>query len=432
MARHQMGREAKPADVARGAGHVVMLDLDNWSRIFALPELERQLPQRTVILGFAAQQWERPRTCDEGMDALKRAGRFALVRCAPRKDAADFAIVSWFTTLDRKLPRHVPITIVSGDGGFSQLDSNTNLIRRPSFVNPHPPHHLGEGDVLRTLIRCGELVPDAQPGGNARPAKKLRAASRLSEAATAADLAAARFVQQMLVPESELAGRLEAGDECLVPRNARRQGDPAFTVARVRAVQTEPNSMCRLCNGHHASPNYGGQTSVSVLVDETHEKKLPLPVIGLLAKQAQGNASAGEPPPWPGDSVPPWRLGAHPTTAEMVRVQFAKPGRRTAMAEPGEYAVCCLQQGLVWGRLVALETMVCDGSWVRKAQEGAEVGNTVSCWEVALGVGADAPRTHLPVHLLGRLRSEAEPPSRAAAVADGSSSKVRQWLDTVP
>ena len=141
--------EHEPLDVARGAKHVILLDLDNWSRLLLVP-VDQLLPDATVLIGFASEKWVPPRDVDASMDAMAHAGRFALRRCGARKDAADFQIVSFFTTLDRKLPRHVPLTIVSGDGGFAELRNSSNLIRRPRFVYPH---HRTEQDVLVELVR---------------------------------------------------------------------------------------------------------------------------------------------------------------------------------------------------------------------------------------------------------------------------------------
>jgi hypothetical protein len=354
------------------------------------------------------------------MDAMAQAGRFALRRCGPRKDAADFQIVSFFTTLDRKLPRHVPMTIVSGDGGFTELRNSSNLIRRPKFVHPH---HRSEQDVLQELVRIGDSAADPQPGSDARPSKR-RHTSRLSHAASASDLACAEFIWNM----SE-AGRaqVQVGDEVLVPRSAKRTSDPALTVGEVKSLQPDPiAAKCRLCDGyHHSSQGYRGQTAASVFLSGNTIKTIPLFLLGVLKRKRQptadtpdglstsSNAYEAEPPPWPGAELPPWRLGEQPTTAEMSTVVFSRPGKRTAAAVPGDSAVCCLPSGLVWGRLEKTSLHTCDGVWL-----GAEVSsgnvvtneneNTVKCWQVAIGAAEDAKRVVVPLHLMALRRANAQ------------------------
>lgn len=406
--------EQKPLDVARGAKHVILLDLDNWSRLLLLP-VHAMLPTSTVLIGFASEKWMRPRDADVNMSAMAKAGRFALRRCGTRKDAADFQIVSFFTTLDRKLPRYVPMTIVSGDGGFTELRNSSNLIRRPQFVHPH---HRSEQDVLMELVRIGDSAADPQPGSEARPSKR-RHTMRLSHAANASDLACAEFIWNMSEPGR---AQVQVGDEVLVPRSAKRSTDPALTVGEVKSLQLDPiAAKCRLCDGyHHSSQGYRGQTAASVFLSGKTIKTIPLFLLGLLKRKQQtavtpDDLAVGpsidekEPPPWPGVHVPPWRLGEQPTTAEMNTVIFSRPGKRTAAAAPGDSVVCCLPSGLIWGRLEKVSVHTCDGVWLgAEATEKAVVNeneNTVKCWNVALGIGEDAKRVVVPQHLMALRRA---------------------------
>ena len=143
--------EREPLDVARGAKHVILLDLDNWSRVLLLP-VHELLPVETVLIGFAGDRWLPPRDAHASMDAMAQAGRFALRRCGPRKDAADFQIVSFFTTLDRKLPRHVPMTIVSPRWPWC------GMLRRPSARSRSLPS-LGPPPQARRSVRSGRGWP---------------------------------------------------------------------------------------------------------------------------------------------------------------------------------------------------------------------------------------------------------------------------------
>ncbi len=441
MDRTTRSWEREPLDVARGAKHVILLDADNWSRLLLVP-VHELLPTETVLIGFASHRWVPPRDVDASMDAMAEAGRFALRRCGTRKDAADFQIVSFFTTLDRKLPRHVPMTIVSGDGGFAELRNSSNLIRRPRFVHPH---HRNEHDVLMELKQIGDSAADPQPGSDARPSKR-RHISRLSHAATASDLACVEFMWDM----SE-AGRahVQVGDEVLVPRSAKRNTDPALTVGEVKSLLPDPvAAKCRLCDGyHHSSQGYRGQIAASVFLSGKSTKTLPLFLLGLLKRKRQTTesppnglpgstpADEEEPPPWPGVDLPPWRLGEQPTTAEMSTVVFTRPGKRTDAAAPGDCAVCCLPSGLVWGRLEKMSVHACDGVWL-----GAEVAsaneneNTVKCWQVTIGAAEDAERTVVPLHLLALRRANALCTSSQQASRGGdrrnpeAMQRVSTWL----
>jgi|EP01046_Picozoa_sp_COSAG06_P048859 hypothetical protein len=419
--------ERNPLDVARGANHIVLVDLDNWSRLLLLP-VHELLPAETVVIGFASEKWFLPRDAIAAMDAMAEAGRFALRRCGTRKDAADFQIVSFYTTLDRKLPRHVPMTIVSGDGGFGELSNSTNLIRRPRFVKPHLR---SEQDVLEELLRIGDSAADVQPGSDARPSKRQHT-SRLSHAANAKDLAAAQFVWDL----SE-AGRVrvQVGDEVLVPRSVKRTTDPALTVGEVKSLQTDPvAAKCRLCDGYHSSSQgYRGQMATSVFLSGKTNKTIPLYLLGLLKRQPEGQSpsksvpavelTVEEPPPWPGVDLPPWRLGERPTAAEMSTVAFTRPGKRTAAAEAGDCVVCCLPSGLVWGRLEQMTVHSCDGVWLKSALVATDTGgstanekeNTVDCWEVAIGTAEDAKRVVVPLHLMALRRANGHRPSSTSA-----------------
>lgn len=431
--------EHEPLDVARGAKHVILLDLDNWSRLLLVP-VDQLLPDATVLIGFASEKWVPPRDVDASMDAMAHAGRFALRRCGARKDAADFQIVSFFTTLDRKLPRHVPLTIVSGDGGFAELRNSSNLIRRPRFVYPH---HRTEQDVLVELVRIGDSAAEPQPGSDARPSKR-RHTSRLSHAANASDLACAEFMWNM--SEASRA-QVHVGDEVLVPRSAKRNTDPALTVGEVKSLQPDPiAAKCRLCDGyHHSSQGYRGQIAASVFLSGKSTKTIPLFLLGLLKQRQTENTPEGlpvnssadeeEPPAWPGVDLPPWRLGEKPTTAEMSTVVFTRPGKRTAAATPGDCAVCCLPSGIFWCRLEKMSVHTCDGVWI-----GPEVAfdkgleNTVTCWEVAIGAGEDAKRAVVPLHLMALRRANALCSSTQPASSAGGRKKdevmqrVSTWL----
>jgi hypothetical protein len=129
--------------VTHGAEAVIMVDLDNWSRLFKIPRLHEVLPPTTAIVAAAGEKWTVPKGAEATLAHLYSAGRYFFRRAGARSDAADFQLVSRFTALDKELPPTVPITILSGDGGFQELNNETTLRRRPNYLDPHHlPHHL--------------------------------------------------------------------------------------------------------------------------------------------------------------------------------------------------------------------------------------------------------------------------------------------------
>ncbi|XP_075411056.1 E3 SUMO-protein ligase ZNF451 isoform X1 [Tenrec ecaudatus] len=141
--------ELPDLDYLRTMTHIVFVDFDNWSNFFG--HLPGHLNQGTFIWGFQGgnTNWKPPLNC-KVFNYLNKIGCFFLhPRCSKRKDAADFAICMHAGRLDEQLPKQIPFTILSGDQGFLELESQFKKTQRPAHILN--PHHL-EGDMMCALL----------------------------------------------------------------------------------------------------------------------------------------------------------------------------------------------------------------------------------------------------------------------------------------
>ncbi|XP_062838346.1 E3 SUMO-protein ligase ZNF451 isoform X3 [Anolis carolinensis] len=118
--------------------HIIMMDLDNWANFFH--QLPATLNQGTFIWGFQGgrNNWKPPVNC-RIFNYLTKIGCFFLhPHCGTRKDSADFAICVHVGRLDEHLPKHIPFTILSGDKGFLELESQLKMTQRVTHIlDPH-------------------------------------------------------------------------------------------------------------------------------------------------------------------------------------------------------------------------------------------------------------------------------------------------------
>ncbi|KAM4693877.1 E3 SUMO-protein ligase ZNF451 [Discoglossus pictus] len=143
------GSELPDLDYLRTMTHIVFVDLDNWANFFT--RLPGYLNQGTFIWGFQGGKtnWKPPVNC-KVFNYLHNTGSFFLhPRCSDRKDAADFAICMHAGRLDEQLPKQIPFTILSGDKGFLELESQFNKTQRPAHILN--PHHI-EGEMMCALL----------------------------------------------------------------------------------------------------------------------------------------------------------------------------------------------------------------------------------------------------------------------------------------
>ncbi|KAJ1150503.1 hypothetical protein NDU88_003294 [Pleurodeles waltl] len=141
--------ELPDLDYLRTMTHIVFVDLDNWASFFK--RLPGQLNQGTFVWGFQGGKtnWRPPENCPV-FNHLENIGSFFLhPRCSNRKDAADFAICMHAGRMDEQLPKHIPFTILSGDQGFLELESQFNKTLRPARVLN--PHHI-DGELMCALL----------------------------------------------------------------------------------------------------------------------------------------------------------------------------------------------------------------------------------------------------------------------------------------
>ncbi|XP_078504104.1 E3 SUMO-protein ligase ZNF451 isoform X2 [Lissotriton helveticus] len=170
------GTELPDLDYLRTMTHIVFVDLDNWATFFN--RLPGQLNQGTFVWGFQESlgysdlmnqhgvyagimlqnvlqftggntNWRPPEKCPV-FNHLENIGSFFLhPRCSNRKDAADFAICMHAGRMDEQLPKQIPFTILSGDKGFLELESQFNKTLRPARVLN--PHHI-DGELMCALL----------------------------------------------------------------------------------------------------------------------------------------------------------------------------------------------------------------------------------------------------------------------------------------
>ncbi|XP_018119888.1 zinc finger protein 451 L homeolog isoform X1 [Xenopus laevis] len=129
--------------------HIVFVDLDNWAQFFS--HLPGYLNQGIFVWGFQGgkSNWKRPVNC-KVFNYLSNTGSFFLhPHCSDSKDAADFAICMHAGRLDEQLPKQIPFTILSGDKGFLELESQFKKTQRSTHILN--PHHL-EGDMMCALL----------------------------------------------------------------------------------------------------------------------------------------------------------------------------------------------------------------------------------------------------------------------------------------
>ncbi|MEE6476565.1 hypothetical protein FKM82_011127 [Ascaphus truei] len=141
--------ELPDLDFLRTMTHIVFVDLDNWANFFT--HLPGSLNQGTFVWGFQGGKtnWKPPVKC-RVFNYLSNTGSFFLhPRCSNRKDAADFAICMHAGRLDEQLPKQIPFTILSGDKGFLELETQFKKTQRPAHILN--PHHI-EGEMMCALL----------------------------------------------------------------------------------------------------------------------------------------------------------------------------------------------------------------------------------------------------------------------------------------
>ena len=132
--------------------HILFIDLDNWGKFFNLPY---PLSPRIFVWGFCGGRFVETRRCSVHFRALANENRFYQhPKCGLSKDAADFALCVQAGRLDLQLPVQISFTILSGDGGFNELQNQLRPSKREiHLVNPHNC----ELDMLyATLMSIGE------------------------------------------------------------------------------------------------------------------------------------------------------------------------------------------------------------------------------------------------------------------------------------
>ncbi|XP_075058654.1 E3 SUMO-protein ligase ZNF451 isoform X2 [Mixophyes fleayi] len=155
--------ELPDLEFLRTMTHIVFVDLDNWAQFFT--HLPGHLNQGTFVWGFQGgkNSWKPPVNC-KIFKYLSNTGCFFFhPRCSDRKDAADFAICMHAGRLDEQLPKQIPFSILSGDKGFLELESQFKKTQRPAHILN--PHHLG-GDMMCALLNSiSETTQETDDGG---------------------------------------------------------------------------------------------------------------------------------------------------------------------------------------------------------------------------------------------------------------------------
>ncbi|XP_032808582.1 E3 SUMO-protein ligase ZNF451 [Petromyzon marinus] len=130
--------ELPDADYLSTMSHVLLIDLDNWPNFFQ--KLPAQLQTGIFIWGFKGghNKWQPPRDCAAYRQLHQQGCFFLHPQCSGRKDAADFAICLHAGRMDAQLPKHIPLSVLSGDKGFMELKEQFARTGRPSHIlDPH-------------------------------------------------------------------------------------------------------------------------------------------------------------------------------------------------------------------------------------------------------------------------------------------------------
>ena len=129
--------------------HILFIDLDNWAKFFRLPHA---LPKTIFVIGFCGGNYTRSneRRDSEHFRALVQQNRFYQhPKCGRGKNAADFALCVQAARLDLQLPMNIPFTVLSGDKGFSELQSQ--LQTSPRQIHLVDPHNENQ-DILYAIV----------------------------------------------------------------------------------------------------------------------------------------------------------------------------------------------------------------------------------------------------------------------------------------
>ncbi|XP_061410358.1 E3 SUMO-protein ligase ZNF451 isoform X1 [Lethenteron reissneri] len=131
-------QELPDADYLSTMSHVLLIDLDNWPNFFQ--KLPAQLQTGIFIWGFkgGSNKWQPPRDCAAYRQLQQQGCFFLHPQCSGRKDAADFAICLHAGRMDAQLPKHIPLSVLSGDKGFMEVKEQFARTGRPSHIlDPH-------------------------------------------------------------------------------------------------------------------------------------------------------------------------------------------------------------------------------------------------------------------------------------------------------
>ncbi|KAM4771737.1 E3 SUMO-protein ligase ZNF451 [Rhinophrynus dorsalis] len=126
--------ELPDLDFLQTMTHIVFVNFDNWEDFFS--HLPGYLNQGTFIWGFRGRQnnWKPPVNC-KVFRYLSNTGSFFLhPHCSDRKDAANLAICMHAGRLNEQLPKQIPFTILSSDGGFLELESQFKKTERTAQI----------------------------------------------------------------------------------------------------------------------------------------------------------------------------------------------------------------------------------------------------------------------------------------------------------
>ncbi|XP_078598168.1 E3 SUMO-protein ligase ZNF451-like isoform X2 [Branchiostoma floridae x Branchiostoma japonicum] len=143
-----------PPDPPEDVRHVIFVDFDNWARFFS--RLPQPLTDKTFVYGFKGGNsiWCPPRNNRAYDTIMSRKCFYLHPQCSNRKDAADFAICVHAGRLDERIPKSVPFTVLSGDGGFHELANQLQRSNRRTHIVS--PHHQDADIILATLNSIGE------------------------------------------------------------------------------------------------------------------------------------------------------------------------------------------------------------------------------------------------------------------------------------
>jgi hypothetical protein len=158
----------KEIERRRKLTHVILLDLDNWHSFFEgmerlRDEHKKSFPNGTFLCGYTnGYEFQEPAENEPGFKLLNDLrqdpdGGVVIEICLCRKDAADFAICVRFGQLDQAVGVQIPITILSGDGGFNEL-TRCNKRREVYIVNPVLRDFSEEDKAQQDLILYTRLI----------------------------------------------------------------------------------------------------------------------------------------------------------------------------------------------------------------------------------------------------------------------------------